>query len=114
LPEKKVYLSVTGRCPNFWNNQTDIFDATDLARAFGLNFQDTLRDPMGSVSLEEPLVDGNSKETQTSTLCGCTSKRVMDTLLSKMGCYLQDFRNIINADFEKKIKTILSNYLLFL
>jgi hypothetical protein len=115
LPENKIYLSVCGRHPKYSNDQTDIYDATDLARAFGYNFQETVRDTPRSVSSEEPIVEVDSKDTQTetSTFCGCTSKKVIDTILSKMSYYLQDFRNVINSDFEKKIKRILSNYPLF-
>jgi hypothetical protein len=115
LPENKVYLSVCGRESNYSNDQTDIYDATDLAKAFGHNFQETIQNLPKSVSSEEPVIEANLEKThmkiETSTFCGCTSKKVIDTILIKMSYYLQNFRNIINADFEKKIKRILSNYL---
>jgi hypothetical protein len=112
LPENKVYLSVCGRNPNYLNGQTDIYDATDLAKAFGHNFQGIIQNLPKSVSSEGSIIEVDSEE--TSTLCRCTSKKVMDTILSKINYYLQNFPNIINADFEMKIKRILSNYPLFL
>jgi hypothetical protein len=107
LPENKVYLSVCGQNPNYSNTQTDIYDATELAKAFGYQFQERVTNPLDTTSSEESLIE---QVPEITASCGCNTKRVIDNLLVKMVDYFQVFRYVISSDFETKLKKILSNY----
>jgi hypothetical protein len=105
LPEEKIYLSICGRNPNYLNNGTDIYDATELGKKFNVEFQmgKTVDYSGSSTSSEE--ING-----ETQNFCNCDSKKMMELFVSKMGEYLDIYRSIINSDFEKKLKILLSNY----
>jgi WD40 repeat protein len=106
LPENKVYLSVCGQSPSYSNTQTDIYDATELAKAFGYHFQGRITvPPISTTPSEESL----NEEPIEKSPCGCNTKRVIDNFLIRFSEYFQDFRRVISSDFESKLKDILSS-----
>jgi hypothetical protein len=107
LPENKVYLSVCGQIQNYSNTQTDIYDGTELAKAFGYQFQKRLTNLPSTTSSEESIT-GQLPETTPS--CGCITKKVIDNLFIKITEYFQVFRNVIYSDFEIKLKSLLGSY----
>jgi hypothetical protein len=117
LPEKKVFLSVCGEYPNYSNEKTDIYDATELARRFNFDFQGMVGDTLNTPLLREDtftksFLEQTESETENETLnvtsCGCNHKIYMDIILSKVEEYLSLFRNIISSDFDQRLKKILS------
>jgi hypothetical protein len=109
LPKNKVFLSVCGGNPDYLNNQTDIFDAKELARKFNFQFQRNLK----SSSLEEDknvqqFSEKSEIQTLNQTSCGCDTRKDMGILLSKMAEYFYLFRKMIFSDFDKKLEKILS------
>jgi hypothetical protein len=105
LPNNTVYLSVCGEEQNYSNEQTDIYDATNLAKVFSFKFSlknapSTSSDET-SISLDSPDKEG---------ICGCDSKKVMKTLITKIEHYLQVFSGTLFSHFNQKLTSIFGNY----
>jgi hypothetical protein len=107
LPENKVYLSVCGQNPHYKNDQTDIYDVTELAKTVEYQFQ--LQE-----KLEETLVSESPRETSVKDIvkdapksCECSFKKVTDSLFDKMVEYLRVFQSVICSKFEVKLKSLI-------
>jgi hypothetical protein len=104
LPDNKVYLSICGISPNYSEQQTDIYDATDLAKAFSFEF--SLKNTL-STSSDETSIPINSLDKEGS--CGCDSKKVINTLITKLEHYLEVFSGTLFNHFNQKFISILGN-----
>jgi hypothetical protein len=104
LPDNKVYLSICGSSPNYSEQQTDIYDATDLAKAYSFEF--SLKNKFSTCSSETSIpLNFPNKEGS----CSCGSKRVMDTLMTKLEHYLHVFSGTLFNHFNQRCLSILGN-----
>jgi hypothetical protein len=100
LLDNKVYLSICGSFPNYSEQQTDIYDATDLAKAFSFEF--SLKNRFSTSSDDTSIPDKEGS-------CGCNSKRVMNTLVTKLEQYLEVFSGMLFNHFNQRFISIVGN-----
>jgi hypothetical protein len=84
LSGKKIFLAMSGWGQNYSEKETDIYEVTNLAKAFNYDFQ-------------------NSKiQEKKHSLCGCDSKKMMEVLVSKLEHYLEVFTGAMMNHFNKR------------
>jgi hypothetical protein len=107
LPMDKVYLSICGGTPKYSKSQTNIYDATNLAKAFSYQF--SFKNNSSTFFISDiksiPVTHPERKD-----LCGCDSRKIINTLITKFEHYLQVFAGTLFNHFNQSLMSVLRNY----
>jgi hypothetical protein len=112
LPDNKIYLSVCGVNANYSGNQTDIYDASDLAKAFDYKFKennDKNTHFQSTISSSENEQEIKKNKSQKTNSCECNSKVMIEKFITKMENYLEVFANTMFKHINKKMISPIGN-----
>jgi hypothetical protein len=113
LPGERVLLAVSGDGQYYSQEETDIYEVSQLAKAFNYDFQNKgeirnkevrLKDKKKKekVNVKTQNKKNPHKETTSTehTLCGCDSRKMMDVLITKLEHYLEVFTETMVHHFK--------------
>jgi hypothetical protein len=100
LLDKKLYLSICGRDPNYSGNKTDIYDVTNQGKIFNYQFKENVETSSDKL--------GGNQDQQNDNTCGCNSKITINSLFAKLEHYLEVFAGQMFSHFNKRLLSTLS------
>jgi hypothetical protein len=114
LPGEKVFLGVSGKGQYYLEEETDIYEVTDLAKAFNYDFhiskiqnkKNKKKDKKNKkkVNLHKQIEENTFKETTSTedSFCRCDSKKIMEVLVTKLEHYFEVFAGTMMKHFSKR------------